>query len=233
MSSLPPIELPVLFLDAASPVVAVGLQISADPASASWRQTRGEAGVDLFREIENVLRDAPLKVADVRTVVFCEGPGSLLGVRLAAMALRTWDALPRTKPLRFLGFRSLALVAAQLLANGKQPPFHVISDARRSTWNLLTVAADGSFGDIRRWPAGDPLPQSETHATFHPQEFPNWQPFPLGAQAVPYPVANLTELAGRFSLLHSVDLPDAFLTELPDYKTWAPAPASAPAPTLP
>jgi tRNA threonylcarbamoyladenosine biosynthesis protein TsaB len=207
---------PVLFLDAASPVVGVGVQANDESPSIRWREVRGEAGVDLFRAAEALLRETKLAIADLRSAVFCEGPGSLLGVRLVAMALRTWNALPRATPLRVFGYRSLALVAARLIANGEHAPFHVISDARRATWNLLTVAEDQSIGEIQRWPAGETLP--ETRAVFHPREFPHWQPLPAHAQAVPYPLTALPELARSFPLLRAVDQPDAFLTGLPEYK---------------
>lgn len=210
---------PTLYLDAASPAIAVGLRAGASEA-VRWERTQDEAGVALFRAIEQLTRAAGTSPAEVATVVFCEGPGSLLGVRLAAMALRTWAALPRERPLEIFGYRSLELVAAGLLARGQGGPFHVIVDGRRSTWNALTVDAAGAFGAIRRRPAAEAFPAGEP--VFHPQGFPLWQALPLGVQVVAYNPADLPELARSHPLLHRVETPEAFMTEMPTYREWTP-----------
>lgn len=227
------LEFPALFVDTASSLVVVGLQTRAGDDAAEWRMSRDEAGVALFRLADELLRDAGLTIADLRTVVFCEGPGSLLGIRLAAIAVRTWLALPRpavVPPLRVLAYRSLVLVAADALMQGEALPFHVIADARRATWNVLTVstsAADMANAPIRRWSANELLPPA--CAVLHPAEFPHWQPLPDAARAIPYRPQFLPRLvAGHPTLLHAVDQPDAFLTEMPEYRTWNATPSSVP-----
>jgi tRNA threonylcarbamoyladenosine biosynthesis protein TsaB len=217
----PPFDLPILLLDAASPRLCAGLR-SAAGREFAWRETDDEAGVGLFRTMEDLLRTAGVTMGDVRTVVFCDGPGSLLGIRLTAMALRTWMALPRAQPLRVLAYRSLALVAADLLAGGEVAPFHVCSDARRETWNVLTVSPDGVIGDVRRCGKAE-LPD-DGRPLFFPESFPHWQPLPAGARAVPYRPRSLPELAMRFPLLQETNAPDAFMTEMPTYRTWSPTP---------
>lgn len=240
MSSVFPPELqaPVLWLDAASPRLSAGLILEGEFAGASgqpgligrWRQSDEEAGVALFRTTDALLHEVGLKLTDVRAIVFCDGPGSLLGVRLVAMALRTWMALPRgtaTEPLRVWAYRSLALIAADLLAGGVNPPFHVCTDARRDSWNLLSVTADGSASNdtIRRVPAAG-LPAPEAGTLFHPETFPHWQPLPAHARPAPYRPQHAPALLARFpQLLHATDAPDAFLTEAPTYRTWTPAQA--------
>jgi tRNA threonylcarbamoyladenosine biosynthesis protein TsaB len=208
---------PTLYLDAASPAITVGLRVGATEAPA-WLRTQDEAGVGLFRAVEALTRALGLTVADVATVVFCEGPGSLLGVRLAAMALRTWMVLPRTAPLEVLGYRSLELVAASLLARGQRGPFHVIVDGRRATWNALAVDAHGAFGPIARRPASEPFPADEP--VFHPQGFPLWQALPAGVQVVAYDPAALPDLATRAPLLRPITSPEAYMAEMPTYREW-------------
>lgn len=210
---------PILFLDAASPTVHVGLQVS-DAEAPEWRRATDQAGVGLFREVDVLIRARGVALVEMRTVVYCEGPGSLLGVRLVAMALRTWGALPRPTPLSVLGYRSLELVAAGLLAGGTPGPFHVIVDGRRATWNALSVDAEGRWGAIRRRPAAEAFPSGEP--VFHPAGFPLWQALPTDAATIPYEPAALTALARRFSLLQPVALPDAFMTEMPTYREWTP-----------
>jgi len=209
--------MPVLFLDAAAPLLAIGLQVSG--STPEWRTTADEAGVGLFQETDVLLRAAAIAVDNIRTVVFCEGPGSLLGIRLAAMALRTWMALPRDKPLRVLAYRSLALVAADLLAQGEASPFHVLNDARRETWNVLTVSGDKTLGEIRRCRA-DELPRDGR--LFCPEGFPHWQPLPADVRPIAYRPQTVLDLATKFPLLREVDAPDAFMTEMPTYRAWNP-----------
>lgn len=208
---------PTLYLDAASPAIAVGLRVDAGAAPA-WQHTHDEAGVALFRAVEMLTRARGIAVADIAEVVFCEGPGSLLGVRLAAMALRTWAALPRSALLEVMGYRSLELVAAGLLARGQRGPFHVIVDGRRATWNTLAVDAHGAWSAIARRPVAEDFPTGEP--VFHPQGFPLWQALPAGVQAVAYNAAALPELAGRFPLLRPVAAPEAYMVEMPAYREW-------------
>ncbi len=210
---------PVLYLDAASPTVHVGLQVS-DRVAPEWRQSTQEAGVGLFREVETLTRAQGVSVSDLRSVAFCEGPGSLLGVRLVAMALRTWHALPRAIPLEVSGYLSLELVAAGLLAEGTPGPFHILVDGRRATWNVLSVGADGRWGAIRRRPAAEAFPEGER--VFHPRGFPLWQSLPAEVETITYEPAALPALAAGFPLLHPVALPDAFMTEVPTYREWTP-----------
>lgn len=216
-------EDPVLFLDAASPRLCVGLQTAAD-TEPIWSETNDEAGVGLSRETAALLQTCGLTIDDLRTLVWCEGPGSLLGIRLAAMMVRTWMALPRTQPLRVFGYQSLALVAADLLSSGTRGPFQVCSDARRETWNVLSVSGDGAIGEIRRAAAPDLPAGGET--LFYPEEFPHWQPLPASAQGAPYRPQRVVELAARFPLLQETAAPDAFMTEMPVYKTWTPNPSA-------
>jgi tRNA threonylcarbamoyladenosine biosynthesis protein TsaB len=211
---------PILYVDAASPVVAVGLQTDPAPESAIWRHVKAEADVAMFQAAEELLRKSALTVADLRTIVFCEGPGSLLGIRLAAMMIRTWSILPREHPLSVFGYRSLPLLAADLLDSSKAPPFRIITDARRQSWNVLPISATGEVGEIAR------VRTTELHAdegaVFYPQEFRSWQPMPNWAQAGSYRPETIATFGAMSGLLHPVESPDAFMTEMPTYKTWEP-----------
>lgn len=211
---------PILYVDAASPVVAVGLQTDPLPESTIWRHVEAKADVAMFQAAEELLRNSALAVADLRAIVFCEGPGSLLGIRLAAMMIRTWSILPRKHPLVVFGYRSLQLLAADLLDSGRRPPFRIITDARRQSWNVLAVSAEGEVEKITRVPAGEL--NADESPVFYPQEFRSWQPMPDLAQAVSYRPETIATFGATSGLLHPVESPDAFMTEMPTYKTWEP-----------
>src|SRR5205085_2213208 len=95
---------PLLLIDAASAQVQVGwLERHED----GWQHSAEEAGVGIFQAIDALNRD----VGDAGAFVFCDGPGSILGIRTAAMAIRTWNVL---KPRPVFAYSSLAVVAHAL-----------------------------------------------------------------------------------------------------------------------
>src|SRR5262245_55737984 len=85
----------VLLLDAASLHVTVGLCRTGE--SAIWSGAQSEAGHAVFWGTKEVLEKAHMRLDDVESFIFCEGPGSMLGTRTVAMALRTWQTL-RVRP---------------------------------------------------------------------------------------------------------------------------------------
>lgn len=220
MSTKPAPKPPILYVDAASQVVALGLQVGNAPDSTIWRRTEANADVGMFQATEELLHGSTIEVTDLRTIVFCEGPGSLLGVRLAAMMIRTWSILPREHTLQVFAYRSIALLAADLIASGQAPPFRIITDARRHTWNMLAVSGAGVLGEVARVATTD-LSDNDS-PVFHPREFRTWQPLPDFAQVVSYRPESVAVLGIKSDLLRPVKSPDAFMTEMPTYKTWEP-----------
>jgi tRNA threonylcarbamoyladenosine biosynthesis protein TsaB len=219
---------PVLVIDSASPQVVVGLDGGTDDAKPAWSRHAVEAGIGVFAGVEEVLRLTGTTLARIRAVVFCEGPGSLLGVRIAAMAIRTWNATRAhdvsgaAAPACF-AYRSLELAAADLVESGQTGAFSVITDARRSAWNTLEVSADGAFSGVRRTTANEL--ETLGRPLFHPVGFALWQPLPPGTQMAPYRPEEVLRLARKFPLLQPCAQPDAFLTETPEYrKTTVPTP---------
>lgn len=197
---------PVLLLDAASARVQVGW-LECEPASgappftARWQSSDDEAGVALFRCLET-LGASP---ADARAFVFCDGPGSVLGCRTAAMAIRAWGVL---QPRPVFAYHSLALVAHAL----GRPEITVISDARRDAWHC---ASPGST--LRRIPAAELAGDF-----FMPEGFRHWTPPPPHTTRVPYSLADLLPRALDADLFRRTESPDAFLHEEPAYATWTP-----------
>lgn len=202
----------LLVLDAVATTVHTGLLRTGQ--APVWERSEREAGWALFAGAEACLRRAGVGLAEVGAFVFCAGPGSMLGARTAAMAIRAWQvALPRPA----YHYQSLALLARGLGRAGPGP-FSVIADARRHAWHVVTVAADGRCGDLRRVPAaelaagGEPLVQ--------PAAFRAWAPAPRPVREVAYdPPGLFAELAAE-DLFAATERPDAFQHEAPVYQTW-------------
>ena len=186
-------------LDAASARVQVGWFGGTDPTQAKWEVANEEAGTGIFRSVERLGID----VNAARAFVFCDGPGSVLGVRTTAMALRTWHVLA---PRPAFAFCSLTVVAESL---GREN-VTVIADARRDLWHAFRRG-----GTLRRVPANELTGELVT-----PETFRHWSTLPAGVRQVPYSLAELLPIIADADLFHASDTPDAFLHEEPSYATW-------------
>jgi tRNA threonylcarbamoyladenosine biosynthesis protein TsaB len=192
---------PLLLLDAGSERIQVGLL--GPGATARWSTRKEEAGVGIFECIEELAAD----LGSVRAFAFCEGPGSILGIRTAAVALRMWGAL---EPRPRFAYQSLAVVARALGSPGAT----VIADARRGLWHRLSLGS----------PLGR-VPASELSGDLvMPEGFRHWDPLPPGTRRVPYDLPTLFGLpaVAEADLFRETAEPDAFLHQEPAYATWVP-----------
>lgn len=202
----------ILVLDAASTTVQIGLlRTSAAPL---WRTSTEESGQSLFTCAAACLDAASLTMRQVRAFVFCEGPGSMLGVRTTAMAIRTWQSeLPRPA----YRYQSLAL-AAQFVATQKpEQAFAVVADARRETWHCQVVEANGRMVALQRLPLAD-LPPIEL---LTPENFRTWSVPPASVSVCNYDLQKLFFTANEGDYFQPTEAPDAFQHEAPDYKKWS------------
>jgi tRNA threonylcarbamoyladenosine biosynthesis protein TsaB len=194
-----------LVLDAAATSVQVGW-LRRDTAPA-WTASEDEAGIALFTGIEQLGVD----LNAIEAFIFCEGPGSILGIRTAATALRTWTTL---RPRAVYTYQSLDLVAQAL----NRPEVTIIADARRQLWHAQVVGQP-----LRR------VPKDElTAPLLMPAGFRHWSELPPEVETTPYDLAALFASAVEVDLLRPCDEPDAFLHSDPEYKTWTPQVHRAP-----
>ena len=89
-----------------------------------------------------VLQKSHLKFTDIKSYAVCIGPGSMLGIRVSAMAVRTWATLYQ-RPIYV--WESLRLLAEHALEQGVKAPFAVINESRLKRWNIVAVKAADSF----------------------------------------------------------------------------------------
>ncbi len=176
-----------------------------------WASATEEAGTGIFRCLETLQFDQ----AEAGAFIFCDGPGSILGIRSTAMALRTWNVLKSRPVYRYC---SLELVAYALGSPGPQ----VIADARRETWHRFTLGLGGRLERIATAELAGPLVM--------PEGFRHWSALPPGVTTTPYSLAQLLPAIAGADLFTASEAPDAFLHEEPSYKTWTPQIHRAPAP---
>ncbi len=198
---------PLLVLDAASARVQAGWFAADDPSDARWVAADEEAGTGVFRCVEKLGVD----LTTARAFVFCDGPGSVLGIRTTAMALRAWGVLT---PRPVFAYHSLALLG-EFLARGD---LTVIADARRELWHAQTRASA-----LRRVPVGE-----LQGALAMPENFRHWSALPAGVRLVPYALDEIFPRVADADLFRATSSPDAFLHEAPSYALWTPQVHRAP-----
>jgi len=202
----------LLVLDAASTRVQTGLLRCGKPAI--WHAASGEAGAEIFHGTEAVLREAGASLEEVGAFLFCEGPGSMLGIRSVAMALRTWQVL---QPRPIYAYQSLAVAGRFAWSRAAGREFTVIADARRDTWHCQRVHADGELPPLQRVPSAE-LAGGE-YVT--PESFRAWAEPPTPALPCNYDLSAIFASLENEDLFRQTDLPDAFSHAAPEYKKWS------------
>jgi tRNA threonylcarbamoyladenosine biosynthesis protein TsaB len=201
----------LLVLDAASTRVQVGWLRPGVPGR--WESIDAEAGNALFAGTAALLRGGGAKIEDIDAFVFCEGPGSMLGIRTVAMALRTWQVL---QPRPAFAYQSLA-IAGHFAWRERSRSFAVISDARRDTWHVQAMAADGAPAPLQRVPVAE-LPAGEL---LTPENFRAWAKPPRPVAACGYDLAQVFPAIAAHDCFRLIEAADAFQHEAPEYKKWS------------
>ncbi len=207
---------PWLLLDAAGPRVQTGLWM--DGRWLAFDESPKEAGTALFSGTETVLRQAGTSIGDVAGFLFCRGPGSQLGIRIAAMAIHGWRALRETPP-PVIGYTSHALLAARLLERGTPPPFRLLSDARRNQWTVTAVDETGAINPPETVPSES---LTECEEPFFRMEERRPSPCPVQAEILQYSLECDAGLFLKSSPAQPMHGPEPLPWHAPDYRKWTP-----------
>ena len=93
----------------------------------------------LFPAVASVFHDAGKSLQSVDRFLYCQGPGSVLGLRLGAMAIETWCRLAQ-KQVERMSYNSLQLTAALLLLDNKElDNALLLVDWKKNTWHSLRI----------------------------------------------------------------------------------------------
>jgi tRNA threonylcarbamoyladenosine biosynthesis protein TsaB len=211
-----------LFLDASGLTARVG--IWQEGRWQAWRESEAGALDALYRGVNAVMAEAQTPWEKLDGFIYVEGPGSVLGLRLAAMAIRTWqvDGARRTsgpaRPVSACG--SLHLAAAIALASGATTPFAVVTDARQGQWNLLKVTGTEPASlnaSVVLEIADGFLPQG---TLFHIPARKAWIKAPAHAQPLPASLREHPAILRWPGLLRPVQTAVPY-GRAPEYKKWA------------
>ena len=136
----------MLVLDAATTTIQAGLL--GRNGWISFNRQEGEALETVFTAVEKVLGEAGMGLADLKAAALGVGPGSILGLRLAKMAMDTWACLPDWRTLRRFAFRGMEAIAARHAQAHPQLSFRAFSDFRKGSWHAID-GAGGVVGELR------------------------------------------------------------------------------------
>ncbi len=160
----------MLAIDTSSRRACVGL--FDEKGVLSYRTSEEDASLSLFPLIKNLLKEFDWQLSDINSIAFCQGPGSMLGIRTTIMGIRTWQGAKLIEGKQIYSFSSLA-IGAELVRHSSHSVknFLVITDARRSSWNTLKVEGT-SIGSVQI--IENTAIEAETDPLFSFDEFPTW-----------------------------------------------------------
>ncbi|MCC5808031.1 MAG: hypothetical protein JJU00_17015 [Opitutales bacterium] len=176
-----------LILDAALAPLQVGLLIDGRVAAAT--QAGGEALEAIFEASAALLRAKGLDHNGLDGYIFGAGPGTLLGLRLAAMAIEGWRSM-RTERVPVRQYITLSAAAAARANTGGPTAFDMLVPVRRGLFARVSVL-DSRIGPPELEQAAD-APEAPAVPRYHlpvPNRRlpppPRAQPFRFDLRALP------------------------------------------------
>ena len=206
-----------LLLDASSRPVQVG--ILREDRWLAYHESDSEALDALFSGTQEILSQAGVELNQIEGFIYCQGPGSVLGIRLASMAINCWRSLPPHRHAPLFTYCSLEVAAHLLLAKGTPPPFAVVSDYQRDSWNLLAVTRNGSLRPLRQRKPGE-IAESKTPLYYIDHGKRTKVPSLPSARAFSYRFAEEPGIFSRDGILQEVDRAAPRHLRQPHYVRW-------------
>lgn len=206
----------LLLLDASASKVQVGLLQG--KVWLAFRELEEEAINSIFAGTSACLKEAKMPLEEVAGFLFCEGPGSILGIRLAAMAINGWRSQPAHRQAPVFSFRSLEAAVSLFKHKGESMPFHIVSEYRQGRWHLASVKKDGQCTDITMVET-DALSKLQGAIYYIPRRI-NVPAPPAFIQPRDYSLRELPHVLNSANLLRQTDKPEAYQPEKPVYVKW-------------
>ena len=216
MPETSPDAFPLLVTDSSSVGVLAG--IMGEDGWMAYRSERGATSKVFFASIQNLLTQTGLHLGDLRGFIFCEGPGSTLGIRINCMALRTWVWLNGDQTPIY-AYKSLEAMA--VIQSGRQGcPFAIFSDLRADRWNAIRIDSPGQISpvqvvasnELENWP----------FTRFHLRQRLYSPGAPPGSRLLPYDIEALQSPKDFAGLIRRVETPTPFQTTTTTFKKWTP-----------
>lgn len=206
----------ILFLDASSVVVHIG--ILNDNKWIGYFRSEDPALQSLFQGVEVCLQTAGLHLSDITGFAYCEGPGSLLGIRLVAMAIRAWKEQKTFMDSMVYAYNSfdVSLELIRKIHNSKEP-YAIVSQSAKGFWNFLST--DSSKIQVSEFSEAELASFSGTLWLFKQKKIHSCERN-FQTLAFDYSLQQVPEIFYQGALLRPVDEPDAAFVREPEYVKW-------------
>jgi tRNA A37 threonylcarbamoyladenosine modification protein TsaB len=213
-----------LLLDAAGPRLIAGLV-------SDGRWLAMHASSDGFLEalpaaIDHMLRETGLQLPQLAGSWYACGPGSTLGLRLAAMLLRGLLAQPALSHWRLRQYNNLALACAGRVDPAAPQPVRLAAPWRRDRLHL----ADLHPGPPARYKLAATSPEEAAAQGIARVDLGS-RPARLAPDIapIPYPAERIPRILSAYpELLIPVDTPTLYTAAEPEFVRWSPQRHSAP-----
>jgi len=135
-----------LVIDASSLNVQVG--ILKEKQWISFSENNIPALESIFTSVRHCLYETNLELKDINRLMYCEGPGSTLGIRLSSMACQTWARLSNTTIITF-SFNNLYAIAKIIKEEYKdiKYPIAIVSESIENRWHCLMILKEDDFSE--------------------------------------------------------------------------------------
>ena len=195
-----------LLLDASSPKVQVGV-----PGASEWRSLHGSeapALTSIFEGFRRCLEETRLQAGEIDAILFCEGPGSTLGLRVALTLVKTLCSEVAPPPA-LLSYNALHLAAIL----SENPDLPILADYRQGQWYRRETS-----GEIRVIEEAEALELAPASQVLRQRK--SWRNLPEAGPAVDYDLSRLAGLDSLAAILQPVDKPSLFDLRPATFRKW-------------
>lgn len=215
MKSAAPLA-PTLVIDGSNSAVFVGL-IGTNQKWVYQTRADGSPLERLFPTVENLIESTNYELSDLNSYIYCEGPGSVLGLRLCAMAMQTWSQLYK-KSTCWYTYNSLQLTAELICVDtpGIQHAL-LLSDWKKGVWNAVIINKGKPEPirvmtdlDVKKWNHG---------SIFYLPQRKNWQTIPANATTLEYNPEQILEV---LHILRHTKKFELYTSGMNEFRKWTP-----------
>ena len=172
---------------------------------------------ELFSVIEAVLTESGLSLTEIGSYIYCMGPGSVLGLRLCAMAIETWARL-YPKSAQYYKYNSLQLSAHALLyATPDLKDALIVSDWKKGAWNALYIKG-GHVGATEVIDNG--ALNDWENLIYHLPQRKGWQSPPNKVQTLRYDPSIIGVIRDASGLLQITDRIELYSSGINTFQKW-------------
>lgn len=213
-----------LVIDGSGSFVFAGL-LDGHGAWSARVQSESAALEGLFPAIGEILAAAGADLSEVGRYIYCEGPGSVLSLRLCAMAIETWRRLYLNRAC-LSKYNSLQLMGHQVLLDTPGlSEAYIVADWKKNAWNALKIA-DRQVGAV------EVIDQATLEAwsgpLYHIPQRKGWQSPPPKATTLAYDPACLDRLIDHPGLLVPTESVELYSSGVNTFQKWTPTRHRAP-----